>query len=363
MIRPDPDFPASFAQARDRFLSVARSRGARIDTFECPAGPGLDGEVLATDVAAFGPADARAVVMTTSATHGVEGYCGSGVQHALLRHGAALDAALAAGLRVVMVHALNPWGFSWQRRVTQENVDLNRNVRDFPVPDGPDVDYDEIHDLLLPASRPIPMRRDPAIAAFLERRGEPHFRFAVGHGQWSRPDGLFFCGRSPTWSSTTLREVLRRHVRGAGSLFWIDYHTGLGPSGHGELIFNGRDVDADVARTRGVWGPGVTSIFDGSSVSAAISGWIGNAAYEECPDTAFAAVALEYGTAPFDQVLDAMREDQWTALHAPEDASARSRARERMVEAFFVDTDAWKATVLDQGFDTFGKAVGAARAA
>lgn len=362
MIRPDTDFPSSYAQARERFLSIVRSRGARIDTFDCPAGPGLHGEPLATDVAVFGPADARSVVMTTSGTHGVEGYCGSGVQHALLRDGRALDDALAAGLRVVMVHALNPWGFSWCRRVTQENVDLNRNVRAFPVPDGPDVDYDEVHDLLLPTDRPVPLLQDPAIAAFLARRGEPHFRFAVGHGQWSRPDGLFFCGRAPTWSSVTLRELLRRHVRGARALFWIDYHTGLGPSGHGELIYNGRDVAADVARTRGVWGPSVTSIFDGSSVSAAISGWIGNAAYEECPDTAFAAVALEYGTAPFDRVLDAMRDDQWTALHAPADEAARARARQQMVDAFFTDTEAWKTAVREQGFDTFGSAVAAARA-
>jgi hypothetical protein len=363
MIRPDTDFPSSYAQARERFLEVARSRGGRIESFDCPAGVGLHGEALATDVAVFGPADARSVLMTTSGTHGVEGYCGSGVQHALLRDGTSIDEALSAGLRVVMVHALNPWGFSWCRRVTQENVDLNRNVRDFPAPDGPDPDYDEIHDLLLPATPPVPLLQDAALTAFIARRGEPHFRFAVGHGQWSRPDGMFFCGRAPTWSNTTLRTLLRRHVRGAGALFWIDYHTGLGPSGHGELIYNGRDATADVARTRGVWGPSVTSIFDGSSVSAAISGWIGNAAYEECPDTAFAAVALEYGTAPFDQVLDAMREDQWSALRAPADAPARARARQRMVDAFFTDTEDWKATVRHQGFDTFAKAVAAARAA
>ena len=48
--------------------------------------------------------------------------------------------ALAAGLRVVLLHAINPWGFSWARRVTEDNVDLNRNFRDFsrPAPPGSD---------------------------------------------------------------------------------------------------------------------------------------------------------------------------------------------------------------------------------
>ena len=34
-------------------------------------------------------------------------------------------------LAVLYIHALNPHGFSFWRRVTQEGVDLNRNFHDF----------------------------------------------------------------------------------------------------------------------------------------------------------------------------------------------------------------------------------------
>jgi len=363
MIRPDPDFPASYAQARERFLAAARARGARIESFENPAGPGLDGEVLAADVAVLGPSDARDVVLIQSGTHGVEGYCGSGVQHALLRTGDELDAALAAGARVVLLHAINPWGFSWRRRVTEDNVDLNRNVRPFPVPDGPDLDYEEVHGLLLPDHWPPGAANEAAIAAFVARRGAAHFQFAFSHGQWSRADGVFYSGRAPTWSQRTLREVLRRQVRGAARFYWIDLHTGLGPSGHGELIYAGRDVAADIARARACWGPSVTSIYDGSSTSAKIGGMVGNAFYDECPGSELAAVALEYGTVPMDAVRDALRFDHWVAAHAPQDAQARARARETMLEAFFVDTDDWKTAILTQGRDTLAKASAAIRAA
>ena len=38
---------------------------------------------------------------------------------------------------VLLVHAINPHGFAWSRRVTQENVDLNRNfLVDFTAPAG-----------------------------------------------------------------------------------------------------------------------------------------------------------------------------------------------------------------------------------
>ena len=41
------------------------------------------------------------------------------------------QAAHDAGVAVLYVHGLNPYGFSWWRRTTHENVDLNRNFRDF----------------------------------------------------------------------------------------------------------------------------------------------------------------------------------------------------------------------------------------
>lgn len=362
MIRPDPDFPSSYADARERFLAAARARGARIVSFDNPAGPGLDGEALATDVAVLGPDDARDVLLVQSGTHGVEGYCGSGVQHALLREGPELDAVLAAGARVVLLHAINPFGFSWRRRVTEDNVDLNRNCRRFPVPSTPDADYEAIHDLLLPAQWPPTPENRAAIDAFIERHGAAAFQFAFSHGQWSRPDGVFFTGHAPTWSNRTLREVLRRFVKGAAGLWWIDLHTGLGPSGHGEMIYAGRDDRADIDRTRACWGAAVTSIFDGTSTSARIDGMVGLAFYDECPGTALSAIALEYGTQPWEVVREALRLDHWCAARAPGDAALRAEARERMVEAFFVDTPEWKTAILAQGREAVARAAAAMRA-
>jgi hypothetical protein len=60
-------------------------------------------------------------------------------------------------------------------------------------------------------------------------------------GQYGHPQGLFFGGQAPTWSQQTLRQVLREHGRRARHIAWIDLHTGLGPNGHGELIFACRD--------------------------------------------------------------------------------------------------------------------------
>lgn len=359
MIAPDPHFPSSYAEGRGRFLAAAAGRGARIERFVHPM-RGADGEELAADVATLGPKDAACVLLLHSGTHGVEGYCGSGLQHALLSGGGELDDALAAGARVVMLHALNPWGFSWRRRVTEDNVDLNRNFRDFSSPAAPDPDYEEVHPLVLPDAWPWTDANAAAIAAFIAARGAAHWQYALSHGQRTHPDGVFHAGNAPTWSNRTMHEVLRRHVRGAAALWWIDVHTGLGPTGHGEMIYGGRDDAADVARTRACWGAQVTSIFDGSSTSARVEGQVGMAAYAACPDTEFAAIGLEFGTRPLPEMLEALRFDHWVAARAPHDGALRARAREAMMRAFFIDTPEWKAAVLAQGRDAFAKAVAAA---
>ena len=64
--------------------------------------------MLALDVARDGPASARSLLVVSSACHGVEGFCGSGVQVALLDDEDWHRAAQDAGVAVLYLHGLNP---------------------------------------------------------------------------------------------------------------------------------------------------------------------------------------------------------------------------------------------------------------
>ena len=57
----------------------------------------------------------------------VEGFAGSACQQGSVHSPPPLPDDLA----VVFVHAINPYGFAWIRRVNEDNVDLNRNCIDF----------------------------------------------------------------------------------------------------------------------------------------------------------------------------------------------------------------------------------------
>jgi len=110
----------------------------------------------------------------------------------------------------------------------------------------------------------------------------------------------------PAWSNALLRAVLREHGSTCDQIAFIDFHTGLGPRGHGEKIFAGRDVAADLARTRHIWGDDVTTFHDGSSTSALLTGVNYHAIYEECPGASYAGIALEYGTLPLQDTFGAL---------------------------------------------------------
>ncbi len=353
---PEAHFSQSYAEARAKFLAAAEAAGLDVESHLHPL-LGRDGETLAMDVVRDGPAEAKHLLLITSACHGVEGFCGSGIQVALLHDAAWRAAARAAGVAVLYVHALNPHGFSWWRRVTQENVDLNRNFHDFSQALPANPAYDEIAALLVPQQWPAPDDVAAQIAALIAERGIEALQAATSGGQYDHPEGLFYGGRNPTWSNLTLRQVLREHATRCERLAWIDLHTGLGPSGHGERIFACRDDAAAMTRACTWWGDQVTSIYDGSSSSPPLTGLMWLAAYEECPQAEYTGIALEYGTLDVLTVMDALRADQWLENHPETGDAQRRQIKQTLRDAFYTDEADWKERVVEQARQAAREAV------
>lgn len=341
-------FSQSYAEARDKFIAAARSRGARLFREVHPSERGAQGEELSMDLARLGDERASGLLLVSSGTHGVEGFCGSGCQIGLLHDDVFLAEVERAGVAVLMLHAVNPYGFSHLRRTNEDNIDLNRNFLDFaaPLPDNPE--YAQLHPHLLPSRWPPSADNEALLQQWLGKYGAKAYQAAVSAGQYRFADGLFYGGTRPAWSNAALRAVLRAEGSGRARLGWIDFHTGLGPPGHGEKIYAGRDDAADIARTKAWWGDDVTTFFDGSSSSARVSGVICGAAYDECPRTEVTAIALEYGTYSLEEVLEAFRAEHWLHFHpeAPEDR--HDQIKRRMRDMFYIDRDDWKTQVYAQ---------------
>jgi hypothetical protein len=141
-------FAHSYDEARSKFLNISQSVGAILTQHALPNHCGPNGEALFVDVAQLGAVNPKSLLILISGTHGVEGFCGSGCQVGYLAD--RVYEALPADAGVMLVHALNPFGFAWLRRVNEANVDLNRNFQNFNESLPSSVGYEAFHDYLVP---------------------------------------------------------------------------------------------------------------------------------------------------------------------------------------------------------------------
>jgi hypothetical protein len=349
-------FSDSYAQGRDKFRNAASAAGARLTAHELPQLRGPSGEPLSIDVAVVGATTPRRALLLISGTHGGEGFCGSGCQVGFFAD--RLYEAFAADAAIILVHALNPYGFAWLRRVNEDGVDLNRNFVDFTkaLPDS--TPYEALHEYLVPAEWEGPSRTaaDAALLAYIREHGMRAFQAAVSGGQYTRPSGLFYGGARETWSAKTLRQILSEQLpAGLEALGVIDLHTGLGPLGYGEPIFVG-ERDEDYRRAVEWYGPDVKNLAGGGSVSAEVVGSVYCGVRESVRNAPITYIGLEFGTRPINEVLLALRADHW--LHAVKDRETPLRAaiNRQMRDALYVDTPAWKAAVYGRAADMIVRA-------
>ena len=351
-----PPLSLSYADARQAFLEAATRIEARVDSYQHPLA-GLEGEELFVDVAEVGPVDATSVVLVVSGTHGVEGYLGSALQRHHLEtldpatfDPADLDLATLEGeishgerdVAFIFVHALNPYGFSWVRRVNEDNVDLNRNFIDWTQSHPRNDDYGLLADTLVPASwsDEEQTRTQSDLMAALTDLGLERSQQIISGGQFDHPTGLFYGGTGPTWSHRWLRDFVHQRLESVDRAAVIDLHTGLGPWSHAELISSEPAGSAALARQRSWWGQ-ITSLNEGTSVSAEITGeWLA-ALSSFAPNTELTSVAIEYGTVDTVLVLESLRAD--AVLHATGSQTSPDAAaiREQVRSAFIDDDPAW----------------------
>jgi hypothetical protein len=336
-------FASDFHGARTKFRQAARKAGALLSEHRLTSHAGPAGELLAMDVALVGDPKVRHLVVLSSGTHGLEGLCGSGAQVALLNDADMLARLTATNAALLLIHAVNPFGFAHSRRVNEDNVDVNRNCIDFSNGLPANAAYEALEDLLIPPTWPPSAENQVAIAAFIGERGIEQYQAAVTLGQYSRPLGMFFGGDKLSWSATVLSGVLSEHGRGRAAVAWIDVHTGLGPRGHAEKIHAGDATEFPASRF--IWGADVVPL--GDSSSARVTGNVTTLLAQACPESARASVVLEYGTKPLQEVMDAVRADHWIHLRRP-DARTTEALKPSIREAFYVDSEDWRGMVVGQ---------------
>lgn len=341
-------FVSNYFEAREKFRDyVAKSAVGEPAVYPSPA-RGPRGEELSTDVAWFGDRRASKVGILVSATHGAEGYCGSAAQLDWLAERG--YESLKSEEAMLLIHALNPYGFAWDRRVTQEGCDLNRNFVDFTQSLPGNEAYDLLADYLVPRELdgPVLAAAEAAIDKFRKEHGEPAFRKARSSGQYRHPTGMFFGGFGPTAARQTLERIVSDYgIESRSFVLVIDYHTGLGPYGYGELQCEQASGMSGYQRARDIFGLSVTSPDLGTSSAVVLNGTQDDY-WQRLLGDRHVYVCLEFGTYPPEAGRPVMRADHWLYAYGQTEieTAVGYKIRERVKQHFYPDREDWKEMVL-----------------
>lgn len=229
-------FPAGYAQSRAAF----RQACAQLPGAVCAAYPVRYPDLADADLTidtAYADFHQPRLLILQSGIHGVEAYAGAAVQRMVFaRHLARLR---ASGFDVLMIHALNPYGFKYGRRVDGNNVDLNRNFAP-PAQAGfyrrVNQAYRDAPGLTLRTGPVASVALDSARIAAATLWAAAWHGFSVGFignashaGQYETPRDFDYGGQAPAQQTAFWQDVVRPLMQAhAGDIYVLDMHTGLG---------------------------------------------------------------------------------------------------------------------------------------
>jgi hypothetical protein len=347
-------FSATYVEARRRFREAASTAEWRLETYPTgEAGPA--GEELTVDVASTGPVEASRVLIVSSGLHGVEGPFGSAVQTATIAGWRPSDIFMAptpADLRVLFIHALNPYGFAWSRRTDSQNIDPNRNLLGSGEAYASDSSAYRRFDALLNPQRPpspwdlFSLRMLLAIV----RHGRPTLKQALVTGQYDFPQGLFFGGTAPGVTHRVMAEHAAHWVGGARLALHLDLHTGLGGFGTHKLLVDETLPPADLDWLQRTFGSETVEIGRPDRTSYTARGHMGHwTARFSDGSRRYLYACAEFGTYGNVPMLAALRAENQAHHWAPPGDRRLDAAKARLRRMFCPASPAWRRRVIDSG--------------
>jgi Protein of unknown function (DUF2817) len=197
---------------------------------------------------AFYPAteSPRNLVVMTSGVHGVEAFLGSAIQALWSKKVIPKWDRRHTGF--LLIHSVNPFGFKYGRRVSENNVDLNRNFSNSPhLYKSSNLGYSKLNGILNPQGRVGKIFWDSiqfyaSVFRALATQKMAVVREAILGGQYQFPKGIYYGGDRPQFQQRMIEEILDRTSKDYSKILMLDLHTGYGSRGRMHL-FPGKMTD------------------------------------------------------------------------------------------------------------------------
>jgi hypothetical protein len=231
-------FSETYEESRDNFRQMASSLKSKFKNVEISnllVKNDMESDLSIDTVFTPAQSSSNKLVIISSGVHGIEGFTGSAVQQYFMSE--VLDREVSNNMGVLLIHAINPFGFKYERRVSENNVDMNRN---FEVNRNlfarKNKGYMKINQFLNPETEAnVGYFRNgiffiKALSHILKYKIKT-LRQSTLQGQYEFEKGIFYGGHDFEPQKKWLERLIALKSRDYESIFLIDIHTGYGKRG------------------------------------------------------------------------------------------------------------------------------------
>jgi len=299
------------------------------------------------------------LLIISSGVHGIEGFVGSAVQQMLMDK--FLDIGMLGNVSILFIHGINPYGFNFTRRVTENNVDFNRNCEtNNALFSTPNKGYTDLYDMLNPTGKVDAgsfKNNFFMLVAInkLMQESMASLRQAVLQGQYEYPEGLYFGGNNFEPQLEMIGQVITEKAQDYDTIMNIDLHTGYGARGFLHLFPNPVD-DPEVKGAMEIIFEGHTIDWGDSddfyTINGAFSDYIGKI----LPGKFYMPMSFEFGTLNSQTTTGSVKSIHNMILenqgkHYGYKSKKDSLAvMKNFVEMYYPSSETWRSKALNDAF-------------
>ncbi|HEU0296322.1 MAG TPA: M14 family metallopeptidase [Anaerolineales bacterium] len=226
-------YPDSYEASRARFLrdvDLLRPKwpSSRLESHPLKNHPDLSIDCFWTE-----PQVKEKLVLISTGQHGIEGYVGSAMLKLFMDEFAPRIDPKNTG--VLLVHAVNPWGMKYNRKVNENGVDLNRNFTyDGVFNPAINPDFVKLRHLLAPGCPVRTFAMETLSFAWrtiraLITEGASALTYAALLGQYAEPTAMYYGGTRHEEGSLRMMNLFRQALESYQTIIHLDMHSGYGP--------------------------------------------------------------------------------------------------------------------------------------
>ncbi|MCK4745754.1 MAG: DUF2817 domain-containing protein [Bacteroidales bacterium] len=355
-------FQESYDECRQSFLSLARKVSGEYDQAELFSikVPSHSDTGLYIDLLYLPPfQNTEKLLVLSSGVHGVEGFTGGAVQQMFLKEQLTSDVLMEMG--ILLIYGVNPYGLKYGRRVSENNVDLNRGSEvDSKIFESKNPGYGALYDMLNPQGKVSTgsLRNQffyLITISKMMKESMSALRQAIVQGQYEYPEGIFFGGNDFEPQIDSLRRILPDYFKPYETIMAIDLHTGYGSRGVLHLFPNPVDDPEIKQKTE--------SVFEGHHIDWGNSddfytitgGFVTDFMSKINPEAIYLYMVFEWGTFDSQKTFGSIKSlqkiiNENQGFHyGYKNQKHEQKIMKNNLELYFPDSEAWRSEVLGSG--------------